>query len=402
MPTVDLTARLARETKPGDRDVFLFDRALPGFGLRVHRSGAKAWIVQTRIEGKSRRVVIARHGEMDLAQARRHARDILARIRAGDNPADDIRKEKTAPTVAMLADEYLRRCDPYWKPSGRKTIRTYLKARILPTFGKMPVERVGPEDVAAWFDAVSKDRPGAANRAFEILRSLMFWAEEYGFRDLGTNPCLGIRKNPRRDIARFLDTDELARLGRALDAREDKWPEAVAAIRLLALTGCRRGEVLNLRWRDIGDNAIALPDSKTGPRSVPLGGAARAVIKALPEPRDPDACLFPSLAGGRHAHRVVACWQAVCGDANLGKVRLHDLRHTAASHAVMSGENLPLVGKLLGHRRHETTAGYAHLADGDLVETAEKVGSLIADAMNLQVLSPPSRPRSRRRYGRWI
>ena len=335
MPTVDLTARLARETKPGDRDVFLFDRALPGFGLRVHRSGAKAWIVQTRIEGKSRRVVIARHGEMDLAQARRHARDILARIRAGDNPADDIRKEKTAPTVAMLADEYLRRCDPYWKPSGRKTIRTYLKARILPTFCKMPVERVGPEDVAAWFDAVSKDRPGAA-------------------------------------------------------------------IRLLALTGCRRGEVLNLRWRDIGDNAIALPDSKTGPRSVPLGGAARAVIKALPEPRDPDAYLFPSLAGGRHAHRVVACWQAVCGDANLGKIRLHDLRHTAASHAVMSGGNLPLVGKLLGHRRHETTAGYAHLADGDLVETAEKVGSLIADAMNLQVLSPPSRPRSRRRYGRWI
>ena len=299
MPTVDLTARLARETKPGDRDVFLFDRALPGFGLRVHRSGAKAWIVQTRIEGKSRRVVIARHGEMDLAQARRHARDILARIRAGDNPADDIRKEKTAPTVAMLADEYLRRCDPYWKPSGRKTIRIYLKARILPTFGKMPVERVGPEDVAAWFDAVSKDRPGAANRAFEILRSLMFWAEEYGFRELGTNPCLGIRKNPRRDIARFLDTDELARLGRALDAREDKWPEAVAAIRLLALTGCRRGEVLNLRWRDIGDNAIALPDSKTGPRSVPLGGAARAVIKALPEPRDPDAYLFPSLAEAR-------------------------------------------------------------------------------------------------------
>ena len=235
----------------------------PASGCAVHRSGAKAWIVQTRIEGKSRRVVITRHGEMDLAQARRHARDILARIRAGDNPADDIRKEKTAPTVAMLADEYLRRCDPYWKPSGRKTIRIYLKARILPTFGKMPVERVGPEDVAAWFDAVSKDRPGAANRAFEILRSMMFWAEEYGFRELGTNPCLGIRKNPRRDIARFLDTDELARLGRALDAREDQWPEAVAAIRLLALTGCRRGEVLNLRWRDIGALIPLLPITPT-------------------------------------------------------------------------------------------------------------------------------------------
>ena len=302
----------------------------------------------------------------------------------------------------MLAEEYLRRCDPYWKPSGRKTIRIYLKARILPTFGRMPVDRVGPEDVAAWFDAVSREKPGAANRAFEILRSMMFRAEEYGFREPGTNPCLGIRKNPRRNVARFLDTDELARLGRALDAREAKWPEAVAAIRLLALTGCRRGEVLNLRWRDIGENAIVLPESKTGPRSVPLGEAARAVIEALPGPRDPDASLFPRFAGSRHAHRLVGCWHAVCDDAKLGKVRLHDLRHTAASHAAMSGENLPLVGKLLGHRRHETTAGYAHLADGHLVETAEKVGSLIADAMNLQVVSPPFRPGARPRYGRWI
>ncbi len=402
MPTVDLTAKLARKTEPDDRDVFLFDRALPGFGLRVHRSGAKAWIVQTRIEGKSRRIVIARYGEMDLAHARRRARDILARIQAGDNPADDIRKEKTAPTVAMLADEYLRRCDPYWKPSGRKTIRIYLKARILPAFGKMPVERVGPEDVAAWFDEASRDRPGAANRAFEILRSMMFRAEEYGFREPGTNPCLGIRKNPRRNIARFLDTDELARLGRALDAREDKRPEAVAAIRLLALTGCRRGEVLNLRWRHIGENAIALRDSKTGPRSVPLGEAARAVIAALPGPRDPDAFLFPNLAGGRHAHRIVNCWRAVCDDAKLGKVRLHDLRHTAASHAVMSGENLPLVGKLLGHRRHETTAGYAHLADGHLVETAENVGSIIAEAMKLHDTPSPSSPRARRICGRWF
>ncbi len=402
MPTVDLTARLARETKPADRDLFLFDRALPGFGLRVHRSGAKAWIVQTRIEGKTRRLRIARYGELELAEARRRAREILASVRAGDNPADDIRKEKTAPTVKDLAEEYLRRCDPYWKPSGRETIRIYLRARILPAFGKMPVHRVGPEDVAAWFDAASREKPGAANRAFEILRSMMFRAEEYGLREPGTNPCLGIRKNPRRNIARFLDTDELARLGRALDAREDQWPEAVAAIRLLALTGCRRGEVLNLRWRDIGQNAITLRDAKTGPRSVPLGEAARSVIDALPGPRDPNAFLFPRLGGSRHAHRVVACWRAVREDANLGKVRLHDLRHTAASHAVMSGENLPLVGKLLGHRRHETTAGYAHLADGHLVEAAEKVGTLIADAMGFDRDPPPSRVRVRRKYGRWV
>ena len=231
---------------------------------------------------------------------------------------------------------------------------------------------------------------------------MMFRAEECGFRERGTNPCIGIRKNPGRNVARFLETGELARLGRALDAREAKWPEAVAAIRLLALTGCRRGEVLNLRWRDIGDGAITLPETKTGPRTVRLGEAARMLIEALPGAQDPDACLFPRHADGRGIWTLTKCWRTVCADAKLGRLRLHDLRHTAASHAIMSGETLPLVGKLLGHRRHSTTAGYAHLADIHLVETAEKVGNLIADAMNLHIVLPPSRPRERCRYGRWI
>ena len=284
-------------------------------------------------------------------------------------------------TLRAFADEYLRRSEPHWKPSGRRTGRIYLKARILPAFGRMPLDRIGPEDVAAWFDAASRDRPGAANRALEILRAMMNRAEEWGLREPGTNPCLGIAKNPGKQVARFLDADELARLGRALDAHEARWPEAVAAIRLLALTGCRRSEVLNLRWRDIGEDAIRLLDSKTGPRAVPLGEAARTLIKALPGPRDPDACLFPRHAEGRGIWILTNCWRAACADAKLGLLRLHDLRHTAASQAVMAGENLPLVGKLLGHRRHRTTAGYAHLADAHLVEAAEKVGSTIAGAM---------------------
>ena len=232
--------------------------------------------------------------------------------------------------------------------------------------------------MAAWFDAASRDRPDAANRAFEILRSMMFRAEEWGLRERGANPCLGIAKNPKNYIARFLDTDELARLGRALDARAAQWPEAIAAIRLLALIGCRPSEVLNLRWRDIGADAINLRDSKTGPRAAPLGEAARAHVAALPGARDPDAYLFPRYAEARGQSSLIACWRAVCADAKLGSLRLHDLRHSAASQAVMAGENLPLVGKLLGHRRHRTTAGYAHIADAHLVAAAETVGALIA------------------------
>ena len=124
-----------------------------------------------------------------------------------------------------------------------------------------------------------------------------------------------------------------------------------------------------------------MPDSKTGPRAVPLGASARAIVDALPDPRRKDAYLFPKNAGRRSPYNIVACWRTVCEEAKLGRLRLHDLRHTAASQAVMSGENLPLVGKLLGHRRHETTAGYAHLADAHLVQSAEKVGKILAEAM---------------------
>ena len=117
-------------------------------------------------------------------------------------------------------------------------------------------------------------------------------------------------------------------------------------------TGCRRSEVLNLRWRDIGEDVINLRDSKTGPRAVPLGEAARALSEALPGPCDPDAFLFPHHAEGRGIRVLTNCWRAACADAKLGGLRLHDLRHTVASQAVMSGEGLPLVGRLLGHSRH--------------------------------------------------
>ena len=270
-------------------------------------------------------------------------------------------------------------------PPGAGPCHIYLKARILPAFGKTPLDRIRAQDVAAWFDAASKDKPGAANRAFEILRAMMFRAEEWGLRERGSNPCIGIAKNPKNNVARFLDADDLAGLGRALDAHEARWPEAVAAIRLLALTGCRRCEVLNLRRRDIGEDAIRLPDSKTGPRAVPLGQAAQALIATLPGARAADAFLFPHHAGGRGEWSLTNCWRTVCADAKLGRLRLRDLRHTAASQAVMAGENLPLVGKLLGHRRHRTTAGYAHLADGHLVEAAEKVGRNIAEAMQFAI-----------------
>ena len=200
--------------------------------------------------------------------------------------------------------------------------------------------------------------------------------------------CLGIAKNPRKQIARFLDADELARLGRTLDANEARWPEAVAAIRLLALTGCQRSEVLNLRWRDIAEDAINLGDSKTGPRAVPLGETAWAHVTALSGARKADAFLFPRHAEGK------GIWVLTAGGRPAPM--LGSAYYTAVSQTVMAGENLPLVSKLLGHRRHRTTVGYAHPADVYLVEVAEKVGTNVASAMEYQAESPSRRVGNRK------
>ena len=150
--------------------------------------------------GDGYHVHIARHGEMELAEARRRARDMLTRIRAGGTPRTSI-------------------CGT--------AIRTGSPAAQ----DRAQLSQV-PHPANVRQDAASKDRPGAANRTFEILRSMIFRAEEWGLRERGVNPCLGIAKNPRNNVARFLDTDYLFRLGCALDARAAEWPEAVAAIRL--------------------------------------------------------------------------------------------------------------------------------------------------------------------------
>ena len=274
---------LPARARPTARTLSLFDKALTGFGLRIHPSGRKVYIVQARIEGPQpphRHRPARRNGACRGPPPRpRHARPHPPRA---ITPLTTSRKEKETPTLRAFAGrisaplraalEVLRAPDHAHLPQGPHPARVRQDAARCPS------------DRRTWprgFDAASRDKPGAANRAFEILRAMMFRAEEWGLRERGSNPCLGIAKNPRNNVARFLDADELARLGRALDANEARWPEAVAAIRLLALTGCRRSEVLDLRWRNIGEDAIALEDSKTGPaRRAARRGSAGAHCRA--------------------------------------------------------------------------------------------------------------------------
>ena len=375
--------------RPGKAEYTLWDGALAHFGLRVHPSGARSFVVQTRVHGRMRKITLGRFPDMRITEARKEAATTLARIWVGGTVAPT-RKTRT-PHFADLAARYRERRKQRWKPSSLEAYDVYMRNRLMPAFGRFRLDTIDHVRVSAWFDAVSAGKPGGANRAFEILRAMLRTARQWG--ELGEDvpdACANIVMNPRRPVARYLNAAELERLGAALDGRREEHPWPVMAIRLLTLTAARLSEVLNLRWGEIGDlsagesGAARLPDTKTGPRTVWLGPEAARLIAALPKREGKDRVFPDDLTSSR----LYVFWTGVWEEAGLRGVRIHDLRHSWAPQGVMNGVGLPTVGRLLGHRRRATTAIYAHLDDATLQDAAQAAG-VIARAMAFRAEAPP-------------
>ena len=196
----------------------------------------------------------------------------------------------------------------------------------------------------------------------------------------GCDPCRSIPMNPKRSRERFMTDAEFTRLGQVLDEVSGKGSRvsagAVATICLLMLTGCRRNEILTLRWEHVDLDAaeIHLADGKTGGRTVHLSSSAVRVLEALPrKPGNP--WVIPGNKPGRHMTDIDAAWETIRARAGLHDVRIHDIRHSFASRALALGEGLPIIGRLLGHRRVETTARYAHLARDSVRESAGRIAA---------------------------
>ena len=380
-----LSARTMGRLSVEGREAIFWDRDLPGFGVRVYPSGTKTFVVQSRGEGRSRRLTIGRHGAITADEARERAARLIARIKSWDDPAPPARVRVT---VAEFAERYLAehvaiRCKPGTQVLYRAAVRQY----IVPALGETPVSAVRREQVAALHHSL-RETSYAANRAVHLLARILDAAEEEGLRPRGAgNPCRSIEKFRERPHERFLSEDELRRLGRVLEAAAGGGggasPAAVAAIRLLVLTGCRRSEILGLRWEhvDLASGELRLPDSKTGARLVPLSPAAAEVITELP--RTPGN---PWVISGRKAgaplRNLQYPWEILRARAGLDDVRIHDLRHSFASRALALGESLSMIGELLGHRRARTTARYAHLALDSVKTSASRVaGSIESDLL---------------------
>ena len=376
---VKLTMRTVDALSTADRDALFWDRDLPGFGVRVYRTGRKVYIVQTRGPAGSKRAVVGRHGEVRADAARRRAVVMIDRIKRGEEPAP--REPAPEPTVADLAERYMKaHVEVNCRPGTVETFGRIVRLYIVPELGHLRLSEVDRSHVSALHYRM-RDKPYQANQTVSVLAKMFRLAEAWGMTPPRRNPCRSVRHYKEHRRERFLTPDEYRRLGRVLDEAEadgSVFPSAVPAIRLLLLTGCRKNEIVTLRWDDIDRTAgeIRLRDAKTGARRAPLTPAVEWVLAGIPR-IEGNPWVIAGQNPGDHLKNLDAIWLRLRKRARLDGVRIHDARHSFASRALAIGEGLPAIGRLLGHRKVTTTARYAHLERDTEKAAAAKVGGSI-------------------------
>jgi integrase len=392
-----LTKRAVEGLAAGESDLLMWDEAVRGFGVKVTPKGARVYLLQYWFGGRARRVTIGRHGDLTLEEARRKALALRSAVADGGDPAGIRAIDRAVPLLAEFAERYLSdHAAVKKKPLSLAADERNLRNHILPAMGRLKVSAITRTDVVRFHQRM-KAKPGAADRCLALLSKMFNLAEKWGIRPDGSNPCRHVEKYPERSLERFLSLAELARLGAVLREAEEngEHPSVIGALRMLTLTGCRRSEVLTLRWEhvDLGGGCLRLPSSKTGRRVVPLGAPALAVLAALPQ-REDNPFVLPGRSQGGHYVGLEKAWRRLRERAELSDVRLHDLRHSFASAAAAMGEGLPVIGAILGHADPSTTKRYTHFSNDPLRAAADRISGTIAAAFG-GTLDAPSTAEAR-------
>ena len=366
-----LTDARVAALKPRKSPYEIRDGKLRGFGVRVSSSGRKRFFIHCQHRGERIWKIVGDLEDLSVEEARSLAGEMIAAIRRGE------KKPRTPGETLFesVAEATFRGHERIWKPGTLRVNRNYLSKRILPHFAGRPIAEIDNREVRNWFSSLHAT-PVSADRSMPILSVIMKEAEAMGLRPEGSNPCRGIRRYRRKGRDRFLSDDEIRRLSERLTAHAKRNSEQVAIVRLLLLTGCRKGEILTLRWSDYREGHLFLRDSKTGPRTVWLSQPARNILDGLERK---GRWVFTPSRAVRHSgeHRLQTFWDRIRVETELTDVRLHDLRHTYASHALRCGETVLAIGRLLGHADPGTTLKYTHPADAAALEASETVGAVL-------------------------
>ena len=342
----------------------------PNLYLKTTSKGKKRWLLVAYNKKKKHVRVIGDAAVMPKSEAKAIAAESARHLRLGESEHMLLPSMRVFSAAgATLIKAYSR----HWKPISHAGSVQHFNDYLVPYFGDMPIEDITRQDVLNWFDSMHL-KPGAANRSLPLLSTIMQQAEIYGFRPEGSNPCVKIKRYRLKVRECFLMPQQIQKLGQVLSAHEKRYRHQVALIRLLVLTGCRKGEILNLQWSFYRDGHLHLPDSKTGAKIIYLSTPARQILDNLPRGR--SRWVFPGRKHGKPLLEVLL-WRQVRKQAGLEHVRLHDLRHSYASTAIGHGVDLRTVGALLGHQDNNTTLKYVHLCDDAVLASVQVVGDAI-------------------------
>lgn len=377
-----LTDRLIKSLPPANRaNQITYDSELKGFGVRATKAGAKAFIVNYRVEGRERRITIGSYPDWSVAAARKEAIAIKRSVDRGEDPMGERHDVRATPNVAAIAERYLVEHASRKVERAQSDDLSMIRKLVLPAIGQVKVDAVTHDDIDRLHRSVSETRPIRANRMVQLLSKMFNLSIRWGYRS--DNPVKGVHKNPEQKRTRYLSDAEIQRLTTTLKAHANG--QSANIIRVLLLTGARRGEVMNARWEhfDLDSGIWVKPSAHTKQRRehrVPLSKPAIDLLQTI-QSETPEAAspfVFPGKSPNHPQKDIKKFWESVCKTAGLEDLRIHDLRHTYASILVSSGLSLPVIGALLGHTQPNTTARYSHLFDDPLREATERVGAVIA------------------------
>lgn len=402
-----LTKRIVESAEVREKDYFVWDDELPGFGLRVFASGKRSYLIQYRAAGRTRRFTIGLHGIWTAENARQEAKAQLGRVARGENPSEERQLDHKAITVKELCTLYLNDMNAGLimgkggRPKKRSTIVTdtgRINRHIIPLLGARRVKDLAKADVNKLLKdvmagktrvsvktdklrgkAIVRGGAGTAARTVSLLGGILTYAVDAGIID--RNPAHGIKKPKDNVRKRRLSDSEYRILGVILReaAEDEKYAMTVEIIRQIAMTGCRRSEMIGLKWGEVDTNAscLRLADSKEGASTRPIGLPVVEYLEAQKE-QATGTYVFPGTRSDDGAFGSFPNhWKQIFKNSSLADVTPHVLRHSFASIANDLGFTEVSIAALVGHSKGTVTSKYIHTLDTALIMAADTISGYI-------------------------